>query len=145
PERSYLPPDLFQPGGPWVCVGRTDGPTAPQHLNESGMNRFTNSVFLVFLKLPDGRDATLDYLKRLREFDKPLLLPNPDEKSRGAFRFLPNPAVPQFPKGAEVALVRRALLIDSSRRVVPGPLTESIQLRVMRTDTPPRRRRCSTS
>jgi hypothetical protein len=136
PEQSYLPPDLFKPDGPWVCVGRTDGPTAPQHLEETGFNRFTNSVFLVFVKLPGGRDATLDYLKRLAAFDKPLALPNADEKSRGAYRFLPNPAVPQFPKGAEVALVRRALLLDSSRRVVPSPLTESIQLRVMRTDTP---------
>jgi hypothetical protein len=136
PERSYLPPDLFNPDGPWVCVGRTDGPTAPQHLEESGNNRFTNSVFLLFVKLPGGRDATLDYLRRLAAFDAPWALPNADEKSRGAFRFLPNPAVPQFPKGTEVALVRRALLLDSARRVVPSPLTESIQLRVMRTDTP---------
>jgi hypothetical protein len=28
----YLPPELFQPDGPWVCVGRTDGRTAPAHL-----------------------------------------------------------------------------------------------------------------
>ncbi len=27
PERSYLPADLFQPDGPWVSVGRTEGPT----------------------------------------------------------------------------------------------------------------------
>src|SRR5262249_58740435 len=118
PERSYLPPDLFQPDGPWVCVGRTDGPTAPQHLEETGFNRFTNSVFLVFVKLPGGRDATLDYLKRLAAFDKPLTIPNADEKSRGAYPFLPSPAVPQFPKGTEVALIRRALLLDSSGRVV---------------------------
>src|SRR5262249_27234982 len=38
PERSYLPPDLFKSDGPWVPVGRTDGPTAPQHLNETGTN-----------------------------------------------------------------------------------------------------------
>jgi len=136
PERSYLPPDLFKPDGPWVCVGRTDGPTAPQHLDESGTNRFTNSVFLVFVKLPGGRDATLAYLKRLAAFDKPLAVPNADEKRRGRYQFLPNPAVPQFPKGTEVALVRRALLIDTSRRIVASPLTESVQLRVMRTDTP---------
>lgn len=135
PERSYLPPDLFKPDGPWVCVGRTDGPVAPRHLDESASNRFTNSTFLVFLKLPGGRDATLDFVKRLKEFDKPLLLPNSDEKDRLRYPYLPNPALPQFPKGTEVALVRRALLIDSSRRVVASPLTESVQLRVMRTDT----------
>lgn len=136
PEQAYLPPDLFQPGGPWACVGRTDGPTAPRHLREDGTNRFTNSAFLVFLKLPGGRDATLDFLKRLAAFDEPLLLPNLDEKSKRSFPYLPNPALPQWPKGTEVALVRRALLIDSSRKIVASPLTESVQLRVMRTDTP---------
>ena len=136
PDRPYLPPDLFWPDGPWVCVGRTDGPTAPEHLREDGTNRFTNSVFLVFLKLPGGRDATRDFLKRAGSFDKPLLLPNPDEKTRRGYPFLPNPAVPQLPKGTEIALVRRAMLIDSSRRVVAGPLTEGVQLRVMQADTP---------
>jgi hypothetical protein len=136
PERAYLPPDLFKPEGPWVCVGRTDGPTAPQHLDESGANRFTNSAFLVFLKFPAGREATLDFLKRLAAFDKPLYLPNTDEKTRRHLPNLPNPALPQWPKGAEVALVRRAMLIDLNRQVVVSPLTESVQLRVMRTDTP---------
>jgi len=37
--------------------------------------------------------------------------------------------VPQFPLGTEVALVRRALLIDRSGRPVVSPITESVQLR----------------
>jgi hypothetical protein len=134
PERAYLPPDLFKPDGPWVCVGRTDERTAPRHLDES--NPFTNSVFLVFLKFPARRDATLDSLKRLAAFDQPLYLPNTDAKTQRSVPNLPNPALPQWPKGTEVALVRRAMLVASNGRVVASPLTESVQVRVMRTDTP---------
>jgi hypothetical protein len=102
PDRPYLPTELFAADGPWVCIGRADGVTAPEHLREDRDHRFTNSVFLVFLRLPAGRAATIDYLKRL----------------------------PPFPKGTEVSLVRRALLIDTAHRVVLSPLTESIQLRL---------------
>jgi hypothetical protein len=136
PDRAYLPPDLFKADGPWVCLGRSEGPTASEHLLESGGNRFTNSTFLIFLKFPASRDAVLDFLKRLAAFDKPLYLPSTDEKTRRFLPNLPNPALPQWPRGTEVALVRRALLIDSKVRVVASPLTESVQLRVMRTDTP---------
>jgi hypothetical protein len=140
PERSYLPPDLFKPDGPWVCVGRKGGPVAPLHLDthnpDPAVNPFTNSAFLVFLKLPGGRDATLRFLKELAAFDKPLHIAAPDETDRRNTLLVPNPALPQMPKGAEVALVRRALLIDSSRRVVASPLVESVQLRVMRVETP---------
>jgi hypothetical protein len=102
PDHPYLPPDLFSADGPWVCVGRTDGITAPEHLREDRDHRFNNSAFLVFLRLAGGRAAGIEYLKNL----------------------------PPFPKGAEVALVRRALLIDTSHRVVPSALTESVQIRV---------------
>ena len=101
-DQPYLPPDLFAANGPWVSVGRTDGRTAPQHLREE--NPFTNSVFFVFLRLPAGRAAVAEYLK-----DRP-----------------------PFPKGTKLALVRRAMLIDTSHRVVPSNLTESVQIRVIR-------------
>jgi hypothetical protein len=129
PDRPYLPTDLFAADGLWVCVGRKGGPVAPEHLG--GINLFTNSAFLVFLKLPAGRAATVDYLKKLRDFDQPLrvgakIVGNRTEK------YLPNPKLPQFPAGTEVALVRRAILIDSSHAPVAGPITESVQLRVYR-------------
>ncbi len=41
PTRAYLPPELFKPDGPWVCVGRTDGRTAPAHLG--GRHHLTHS------------------------------------------------------------------------------------------------------
>jgi len=99
--QAYLPPDLFATDGPWVCVGRDDGRTAPQHLRPE--NPFLNSVFLVFIRLPAGRAAVAEYLK-----DRP-----------------------PFPKGTELALVRQAMLIDTSHHVVPSNLTESVQLRVI--------------
>jgi hypothetical protein len=71
-------------------------------LREDRDHRFNNSAFLVFLRLPAGRSGATEYLKQL----------------------------PPFPKGTEVALVRRALLIDTSHRVVASPLTESVQIRV---------------
>jgi hypothetical protein len=113
PDQPYLPPELFEADGPWVCVGRPDGLVAPQHYL-LGENRFTNSVFLVFLRLPPGGTATVDYLKQLRSFDPQA------------------PKLPELPEGTQFALVRRALLIDTSHRVVPSALTESIQLRVDR-------------
>ncbi len=100
-DRPFLPSDLFAADGPWVCVGRDDGRTAPQHLR--GENPFINSVFLVFVRLPTGRAAVADYLK-----DRPSL-----------------------PKGTQLALVRQAMLIDTSHRIVPSSLTESVQLRVI--------------
>jgi hypothetical protein len=116
PDQSYLPSDLLSAEGPWACVGRTDGITAPGHLAqpERTENRFTNSLFLVFLRLPAGRAATIAYLKQLRSFDPK------------------DPKLPELPDGTQFALVRRALLIDTSHRVAPTALTESVQLRVDR-------------
>ena len=82
PDKPYLPPGLFTTDGPWVCVGRTDGRTAPQHLRDDN-NSFTNSVFLVFLHLPEGRAATVNYLKQLRSFAEPLLIQNPRTRKGG--------------------------------------------------------------
>jgi len=45
---------------------------------------------------------------------------------------LPNPDLPQFPVGTQVALVRQAILIDRDGDPVPTHLTESVQLRVYR-------------
>jgi hypothetical protein len=128
PDRAYLP-DLFAADGPWVCVGPADGPVAPAHLSERGGNVFTNSAFLVFLKLPAGRAATVEYLKKLRDFDGPLLV---KAEAGSLDKFFPNPKLPPLPVGTEVALVRRALLIATTNAPVASPLTESVQLRVYR-------------
>ena len=125
-DKPYLPAELFAEEGPWVCVGRIDGRTAPLHLDAT--NPFTNSVFFVFLRLPDGnaglgetglqgRAGIAEYLKQR----------------------------PAIPKGTELALVRRAMLIDTSHRPVLSNLTESIQLRVIRDNDVPNEFRLSRS
>jgi hypothetical protein len=101
PDRPYLPGDLFSADGPWICVGRSDRPVATQHLQET--NTLANSAFLIFLRLPGGRDAALRHLKH----------------ERG-----------ELPVGAEVALVRRALAITSPAEITPTTLIETLQLRV---------------
>ena len=131
PDKPYLPADLFAADGPWVCVGRADGPIAPEHLRDNGTNPFTNSAFLLFLRLPGGRAATVDYLKRLRSFDQPLRV----ETKKAEYpvgKYMPNPKLLPFPVGTEVALVRRALLIASPNILTATALTESVQLRVYR-------------
>jgi hypothetical protein len=113
-------------------VGRPDGPVAPEYLRDDGGNNvFTNSAFLLFLRLPAGRAAGRASLKLLRSFDQPLLVEPPETANR-LEEYLPNPMLPQFPVGTEVALVRRALLIGTSHRVRPTALKESVQLRVYR-------------
>jgi hypothetical protein len=65
-------------------------------------------------------------------FDGPVLV-RADQRRRGGDAYMPNPALPNFPAGTQVALVRRAMLIAAARDgVTATPLTESIQLRVYR-------------
>jgi hypothetical protein len=135
PDQSYLPPDLFRVDGPWIGLGDAKAPTAPRHLLD-GSNPFTNSTFLIFLKLPGGRGATLRFLKELAALKEPLFIANGNPNLSGSFPYLPQPKIPAWPKGTEIALVRRALLIDSTFRVIASPLTESVQIRVIKVKTP---------
>ncbi len=121
-EAAFLPPDLFEPDGPWVCVSARGGqPVAPSHAFAfSG-----RSAFLIFIRLPEGRSSTLSYLKKLQEF--PVFLPGGNPKQR-----LPNPALPQFPVGTQLVLVRKMVLIDNQGDLIPTRLTEQVQIRVHR-------------
>jgi hypothetical protein len=122
-EQSFLPPDLFEPNGPWVALSIRGGDLiAPGHVGAfSG-----RSVFLIFMRLPGGRAATLDYLKTLASFRKPWLL---DPETR---RPVPNPEIPQFPTGTQLALVRRMVLIDANGEFRPTNIVEDLQIRVHR-------------
>jgi len=125
-DEPFLPPDLFQRDGQWVCVGANGSdPVAPTHVRAFD----GRSVFLVFLSLPGGHQATIDYLNKLRIFPNPWI---PNSSASDPNRFLPNPDLPQFPVGTQVALVRQSILIDSDGNLVPARLTESVQLRVYR-------------
>ena len=131
PHKPFLPPDLFDPEGPWVCIGRNGSDIiAPAHARG-----FSRSVFQVFLKLPEGRKATSDYLTALSRFEEPFRLQPAPNDSRLLPR--PNPELPQFPAGTQVALVRSAMLIDSGLRLRATRIIESVQLRDDTGDLPP--------
>jgi hypothetical protein len=108
PERAFLPPDLLSADGSWIAVSNftrsnEEFLAAPQH------TCFVKgrSVFVVYLRLPQCRKATEDFIKRAHGKE-----------------------LPQFPEGTQTALLRRTVLIDSTGRLRVAPLVESLQLRV---------------
>jgi hypothetical protein len=107
PERPFLPPDLWEPGGPWVLVGReADAVLAKEHVK---LMR-GRSVFFIFISLPEGRAATLDCVGGLK-----------------SQRRTTSPLKP--PPGTRVILLRRALLLDPDGTPHLSPLTEEIRIR----------------
>jgi hypothetical protein len=118
PQQSMLPADLLKPNGPWVCVrGALNGPSAPVHMQYYR----GRSPFLVFIKLPEGRSATLNYLNRLNKHSSKALQSEDWDKN-----------LPLFPEGTAVALVRQMTVIDQAGKMVPTSLVQSVQLRVYR-------------
>ena len=81
------------------------------------------------MRLPGGRETTQAYIQNLRASSQPPLL------KEGTISVL-NLALPQFPAGTQVALVRQAIVIDSEGRLESTRLTESVQLRVYHDVTP---------
>jgi hypothetical protein len=119
-NRAFLPPDLFQTDGSWVCIQGSLGPVAKLHVMEfSGRSRF-----IEFIRLPQGRKATLDYLHALRDY------PDPWGRQTVGDRVDSSRAVPQFPAGTELALVRQMNLFDHEGSLESAPITESVQIRV---------------
>lgn len=105
PDIGFLPADLLHPHSDWVCLGREGGPIAMTHTEE--FPSFGRSVFLIFIRVPGGREATLRFLQELNE-KRPLTLQLAD---------------------TDVALVRRALLINNQGNLSPSPIIESVQIR----------------
>jgi hypothetical protein len=115
----FLPRDLFDRAGPWISIAaRDDSPVAPVH-EKAACGR---SIFEIYFRHPDGRQAGLDYLEKLSK--------TPPYISDPSMRL--NPDAAQFPVGTQLALVRRAILIDDQQKLAPMRLIESIQLRVYR-------------
>jgi hypothetical protein len=126
PREPFLPSDLFDPNGLWVCLGEEHGrPVASDHLESFG----GRSIFLVFLQVPGGRTKTLEYLGQLRNIPK-TWGPNPDVPPPA--ELVPYPEPPQFPVGTRMALVRQVVLIDDRGEPMATHLTESVQIRVYR-------------
>jgi len=123
-DRPFLPPDLLDAGGPWVWItSASREPAAIQHVSAfSGRSRF-----LIFLRLPGGRRATLEYLRALWDFPRPWTSP-----AAGNTQAQISTELPQFPAGTQAALVRQMTLFDNQGNLVPAPVTESVQIRVYR-------------
>jgi hypothetical protein len=124
-ERPFLPPDLFLPRGPWVCLTpspESDNGVAPMHLfSVSG-----RSGFFVFIRLPEGRVATYDYLQKLWDFPTPYVRGSGPGEDQAPL----NPDLPSFPAGTQVALVRRMMLFDRQGSLTATSIVESVQVRV---------------
>ena len=125
PQRAFLPSDLLREDGPWICLtGYLPNPTAIMHF--SGRSRF-----LVFLRLPGGRQETLEYVQKLLDSSEPLFVKGAVPNGK-----MLNLSLPQFPVGTEVAMLRQMILIDADGNLVPTALTESVQVRVYHVVTP---------
>jgi hypothetical protein len=136
PDVPFLPPDLFDPAGPWVQIGESGrGLAAPAHVElVSG-----RSAFFVFIRCPGGREATLSYLQRLNLHPTPWQLNvasvgtrYPDNQPVRGNVLTPDHKTPQFPEGTTVALVRRMMAINENLDPVVTPITQKIQFRVYR-------------
>ena len=134
PQHPFLPADLFDPTGSWVCLGEQQGrPVASDHLEFFD----GRSIFLAFFQAPGGRAKTLEYLAKLRDVPK-TWRPNPDmlpflrDGQADLAGLVPYPEPPQFPIGTRMALVRQIVLISSSGNPTRTHLTESVQMRVYR-------------
>jgi hypothetical protein len=132
----FLPKDLLADDGPWIALeppndGGDDGLAATVHF----MAFFGRSAFEVRMRHPEGRAAGEAYLKQLAAMPEPLVKEKPAApiavfgQDRGPWV---NPATPQFPPGTVWALVRRAVLADTSGLPVVSPLVTSVQIRVYR-------------
>lgn len=117
PGNAFLPTDLLDPNGSWVCVrGGFPGPSAPAHVEAFG----GRSPFLVFIRTPNGREATLRYLARLNR----AAATTTSQDWR--------PTMPQFPVGTAVTMVRHLTVIDKHGKIAVTPIVQSVQLRVYR-------------
>jgi len=112
PDDPFLPAELLDPTGPWILLGNERGreklPLAQKHVTFFE----GRSSFLIFLKLPDGRREGLEFVEKLRD---------PKKAPLGA-------SSPR--SGSQLALLRRAFVLDDAGRIVPTPIVESLQLRV---------------
>jgi hypothetical protein len=126
---SDLPTGLLNPASDWLTVGATAGvePVALSHVAAPSFGG--RSVFLVMVRLPQGRSQGLEYLRTLHDFEGPLIYASRPISAQHTLTLSLNPAVPQFPAGTDWALVRRMCVIDDRGRIQPTPVVESIQVR----------------
>jgi len=99
PFKPFLPADLYAKDSSWVCLGKGN-----YVFTDHGNTARWRSVFLQFVRLPEGRKATLEYVTKLNDREV-------------------------FPIGTQFALIDHAFLISDKGELVLSPLINSIQLR----------------
>jgi hypothetical protein len=97
--KPFLPADLYAKDSSWVCLGKAGNPDT----DHATMERL-RSAFYQFVRLPDGRQATLEYIKKLNDREA-------------------------FPIGTQFTLIDQAFLISDQGELVLSPFINSIQLR----------------
>jgi hypothetical protein len=137
-KSSDLPRGLFQTNGDWVNLAPDQGgygEIAPTH-DHSFQG---HSAFLVMLRLPEGRQATLSYLEQLNTFEHFYIYQtNQFATTNSPQEILTlNTNLPEFPTNTEWAIVRRMSVIDTDGNIQPTGIVESIQLRRYFAFTPP--------
>jgi hypothetical protein len=103
-SEPFFPTDLLDNDGPWVTYSSEREPSAGGMAHMDSVRH--RSVFTLHLRMPDGRDGAVKYLK---EFTK----------TEGQ-QFLP--------PGTTLALLRRALVPTRSEKLLVSPFVESLQL-----------------
>lgn len=101
---AFLPPSLPDASDGWISLGRDGGPIAISHVQDPHF--VGRSAFLVYVRVPGGREVTLRFVEQMTEG-----------------------AAHDLPVGTEVALVRRMLLIDDHGEIVDTPIVEQVELR----------------
>src|SRR5437763_14646868 len=105
---SELPRGLEEKESDWIILRTPSGePVAP--IDTAKVRG--RSVTSVLFRHAGGRKAALDYLERLRTFTPAWLAATNSNSNQFEPRW--NPELPQFPNGAQWAMVRRMMVIDS--------------------------------
>ncbi len=100
--KPFLPADLYSKESSWICLGEDKHPIpASQHTGKLN----GRSMFLQFMRLPEGHTETLRYMEKLKN------------------------RMEIFPVGTQFALIEQAFLISDDGELILSPLIVSIQLR----------------
>lgn len=133
-KQPFLPRDILEDQGPWVCLSKVDHSVPAIVHTESVAAR---SAFQVLMRLPEGRAAALRYIAELGALRTPWIRGKqpqytliPEAPSLRDLDYHDNPLTPQFPVGTQFALVEQALLINDSGKLTLSPLVRRVQLRV---------------
>ena len=105
PTLAFLPTglaELSEESPAWICFGRSSTPVT----FHAERDRW-RSAFFQFIRLPQARDETLNYLDGWERQD-------------------------EFPVGTQVALIEKAFLISDKGEIVLSPMTVGVQLRAYR-------------